>query len=341
VGATTVVETEIYADHMQFYVVDAEAEYRADWVWHGKGLERHLGVSPGIVAVGTIGYTSLPVRLEIWDEEPRRDLESWDHVVEATLDVASGRLGLHDVGGPGDLSPIEIAPGTYRVRSAATGLDGADEMEGGDSYRVQLWRAPPQDVEVLKRWHHWDPAHPNPRPTAGGRVVLGAEAHDRRMGMSWLGSRGQAHLFRDADGGLWEHSNLPEAGGTPQLEELGHEEAERRYGPERRWGPPPLATPSFGSLLRNIWRTWRYSRGRRPPPEPMEPIVEDGRRIFHGGTAITQTYGMRWLAASGGDNLYADEGTLWEYRNEDAAAGNPKLTELSRKEAEQRYGPLP
>jgi hypothetical protein len=50
---------------------------------------------------------------------------------------------------------------------------------------------------------------------------------------------------------------------------------------------------------------------------------------------------MRWLAASGGDNLYADEGTLWEYRNEDAAAGNPKLTELSRKEAEQRYGPLP
>jgi hypothetical protein len=103
---------------MQFYVVDAEAEYRADWVWHGKGLERHLGVSPGIVAVGTIGYTSLPVRLEIWDEEPRRDLESWDHVVEATLDVASGRLGLHDVGGPGDLSPIEIAPGTYRVRSA-------------------------------------------------------------------------------------------------------------------------------------------------------------------------------------------------------------------------------
>ena len=260
------VETEIYASHHQFYVVDAESEYRTDLVWDGQGLERHLGVSDGIVAVGTIGYTFLPVSVEVWDEVPALDLETWDHVGEASLDVRSGRLGLHGVEGPSDLAPLAVTAGWYRVRASTAGLDGADEMDGGDRFRVQLWPAAPADPEVLRWWPEWDPREAIARRTTetAGRLIVGAEAHDRRMGMEWLASRGYEHLFRDADGTLWEHSNLPAGSGTPQLEELDRAEAVRRYGATESWGPPPMVRPATGQVLKSIWQAWRYSRGRRP-----------------------------------------------------------------------------
>jgi hypothetical protein len=265
------VETEIYASHHQFYVVDADAEYRADFLWDGGGLERHLGVADGIVGVGTIGYTILPVSIELWDDEPPLDLEDWDHVVEASLEVPSGNLGLEGVEGPSELEPIGVEPATYRVRSAAAGLDGADEMDGGDRYRVQLWAAAAAQPEVVKWWAPWNPATVAPRPsTSGGRIVLGAEAHDLRMKMHWLGSRGVAHLFRDGDGVLWEHSTLSDAAGTPQLEELDYDEAERRYGPAKAWGPPSTARPSLGRMVKGIWQTWRYSRGSRPRDDKLD-----------------------------------------------------------------------
>ena len=82
---------------------------------------------------------------------------------------------------------------------------------------------------------------------------------------SGITSRGAAHLFEDVEGVLWEHSSLHEAGATPQLEELDENEAEQRYGLRATWGPKPLEQPSLGRMLKNLWQTWRYSRGWRPP----------------------------------------------------------------------------
>ena len=259
-----VVETEIYASHMQFYVVDPHAEYRTDLVWNGSGLQRHHGVSNGIVAVGTVGYCSLPVRIELWHSEPPGDLDDWDHVVEASLEVASGRVSLEGVEGPGELEPLDVPAGEYRVRSSAAGLDGAEE-DGGDRYRLQLWPAPFADPDVLRWWPPWDPSGVTPRPTTrAGRVIVGAESEDARVQMRWLAARGHVHLFEDSEGTLWEHSSLPNPSGTPQLEELDLDEAERRYGPRAGWGPPPPARPTAGQMLKSIVQTIRYSRGWRP-----------------------------------------------------------------------------
>lgn len=60
------VETEVYASHHQFYVLDPDGEQLAD-LWDGAALERHLGVAEGIIAVGTVGYCDVPVRIEVWD----------------------------------------------------------------------------------------------------------------------------------------------------------------------------------------------------------------------------------------------------------------------------------
>jgi hypothetical protein len=265
--ARRAVDVEVYASHHQFYVVDERSEHASGDVWDGHGLERHLGAADGIVAVGTIGYTFLPVALELWEEEPPLDLDAWDHVVEASLDVASGRVGLHGVEGPAELVPLEVDPGTYRLRSSAVGLAGANELDGGDRYRVQLWPALAAPPEVRKWWAPWRPGAPEPSAEGGRVVIVGAEAHDRRVQMEWLASRGHGHLFRDAEGTLWEHSTLQDASGTPQLEELDADEAERRYGAAEEWGAHAPVRPSSAQMLRNIWQTWRYSRGWRPPPE--------------------------------------------------------------------------
>lgn len=230
-----VADSEVYASHTQFYVVDAEGKGRTDLVWDGGGLGRHLGVADGVIAVGTVGYCNVPVTVEVWDEHPPLDLDEWDHVVEASLEVGSGRVALGGVEGPAELAPLDVVPGTYRLRSSAAGLDDADEFDGGDRYRIQLWPLEAAEPEVVKWWDPWRPVQEARRTTTTGRAFVGAEAHDRRVRMAWLAARGSEHLFRDDEGTLWEHSTLPDASATPQLEELTLEEAEQRYGPATKW----------------------------------------------------------------------------------------------------------
>jgi len=331
------VDAEVYASHHQFYVVDPEAN-RLDFDWGGADLERHLAVGPSVVAVGTIAYEIVSVRLETWAGEPPLD-ESCDHVVEASIDLPSGRLAIENVDGPVG-AELELEPGMYRLRASAGGLDGATEMAGGDAYVIQLWLAPSAEPCVIRWWPPWDPAAARAAPTtAAGRVLLGAEAHDARVEMTWLASRGSAQLFRGVDGALWEHSTLRDAAGTAQLEELDGAEAKRRYGPADRWQGVSAFAPGLGTLAKSLWQTFRYRRGWRPDPDPVEAVVEDGRRTYVGTTAIDRLAELEWLVSEGGRGLYRDDvGALWEYRNEDAAGGRPRLRELARDEAAAKYG---
>ena len=340
VGRELVVETSVYADHTQFYVVDPDATQRSDLVWDGPGLERRLGVADGIVAVATVGHCDVPVRIELWADEP--PLEEADHVVEGSLELASGRLALAWVEGPAELEPLAVESGSYRVRVSWSGVAGADELDGGDRYRIEVWPASASGPVVRRWWPEWDPAGAVARPTStGGRVLLGAEAHEARVGMTWLASRGVAYLFRDDQGTLWEHSNLPVAAGTPQLEELDEAEADARYGPADGWSSGLLEMPSLADMLRSALETVRYQRGWRPEPDPAEPVVEHGRRMYVGNTAASRLLSMRWIAAAGGDNLHVDDdGSYWELPQRRSRREKQRLVELSPEEAEAKYGPL-
>lgn len=61
--------------------------------------------------------------------------------------------------------------------------------------------------------------------------------------------------------------------------------------------------------------------------------------MLEGSTAINRLRTMEWLGSEGGDSVYRDgNGTLWEWRNEDGAQVEPKLTEIAAEEAESKYG---
>lgn len=148
------VELSLFADYFQFYIQDDAAVGDLSSSWTEETVVRLLAIAPGTIGIGTVRNMHVPVTIEIHDREPEDDFSDWDHVVDATLDVSSGRIA---VAGCTDYFPdakrIEIPSGSYRVRASYGALDtlSKDGLSGDDHYRVQLWPGSPTAVQVLKQ----------------------------------------------------------------------------------------------------------------------------------------------------------------------------------------------
>jgi hypothetical protein len=147
-------ELTLFADYYQFYMQDESADGNLADAWTNDAGERLLAVAPGTVGIGTVRNVDVPVSISILEGPPQFDPEAFDHVVECSVDVASGTLV---AAGCTDYFPdamrIAIPSGSYRVRASFEGLDSVsfDGLEGNDRYHLQLWPAPMRPVEVLKR----------------------------------------------------------------------------------------------------------------------------------------------------------------------------------------------
>jgi hypothetical protein len=110
-----------------------------------EAFARQLGVARGTLCILTARYVDVPVTVQIQASAPTDDFAPWDRVVEASLEVPSGCIAVH---GPTDffldVPRITVAPGSYRARVYYGGLAtvSADELEGADHYRIELWPEP-------------------------------------------------------------------------------------------------------------------------------------------------------------------------------------------------------
>ncbi|WP_375780630.1 hypothetical protein ACE103_18670 [Bradyrhizobium sp. ma5] len=147
-------DLSLFADYFQFYIQDESATGDLSEAWTPEATDRLLAIVPGMVGISTVRNMHVPVSVQVLEREPDHDSSDWDHVVEASLDVASGRIV---IAGCTDYFPdamrIETEPGTYRVRVSYGALDtlSEDGLEGDDHYRLQLWPAPSIAVRVLKQ----------------------------------------------------------------------------------------------------------------------------------------------------------------------------------------------
>jgi hypothetical protein len=147
-------ELSLYADYFQFYIQDEGAEGDLSEAWTEEASDRLVAAASGTLGIGTAQTDFVPVIVDILEREPNDDSVEWDHVVEADLDVVSGRIV---IAGCTDYYPdairIAVPPGGYRVRISYGALDTVAEnrLSGDDHYRLQLWRGPPAGVRVLKR----------------------------------------------------------------------------------------------------------------------------------------------------------------------------------------------
>lgn len=148
-------ELELFADYFQFYLQDDDERFGdLSKAWTDEAVERMLAVAPGVVGVGTARNMTVPIVVEVLDEEPAADFDQWEHVVEAGLEVQSGRLV---VAGCTDYLPaaerLPVSVGIYRVRMSCCGLSTITEngLEGDDRYRVQLWQVARLEPPVVRK----------------------------------------------------------------------------------------------------------------------------------------------------------------------------------------------
>jgi hypothetical protein len=148
------VEFSLFADYFQFYIQDETAVGDLSSSWIEEAVARGLAIAPGTIGIGTVRNMHVPVTIEIHDQKPDDDFDNWDHVVEAALEVTSGRIvaaGCTDYFP--DAKRIELPSGSYRVRVSYGALDtlSKDGLSGDDHYRVQLWPGSPTTVQILKQ----------------------------------------------------------------------------------------------------------------------------------------------------------------------------------------------
>lgn len=174
--ADVVRELEVVADHSQIYIFDParppstapsteddnEALRALDDAYESR---RFVGYDrDGLVDVLTPSQYNprVPVRVEVGQGPPPLDLAAWDHVVEVPLPVASGRL-MFMASGSGISRETTVPGRTYRARISGRGLvEDYEEIEGQvrESFRLQLWPAPPSAPELLKLWPGYDVRYP-------------------------------------------------------------------------------------------------------------------------------------------------------------------------------------
>jgi len=144
----------LFADYFQFYLQDELAEGIDGDSWDEIAFARLLATAPGTIGIGTVRNMTVPVVVEIHDHEPPEDADMWDHIIECSIVVSSGKIV---IAGCTDYFPdaarIEVAPGIYAARISYGALDSLseDEIEGDDHYRVQLWPGAVGELRVVKQ----------------------------------------------------------------------------------------------------------------------------------------------------------------------------------------------
>ena len=167
-------ELHVEADYGQIYIYDPQTQMADETATEddnplqramddGYESRRFVGYDSGLIDLIAPSHYNwkAPMRVEVNDAPPPRDTDDWDHVVEVPLPVPSGTLYFEASGGG---RPIEtqIPPGTYRARLSGRGYAaGAGQIEGHESYRLQLWPAEETDAVLIKYWQGYDVMRPD------------------------------------------------------------------------------------------------------------------------------------------------------------------------------------
>lgn len=154
-------ELELFADYYQIHVFDDGSVTDLGDAWTDEAVLDGLAAAADAIAVGTTVNVNVTVTLEVLEAAPEDDSAEFDHVVEGSLQVSSGRLV---VMGCTDYEPeaarFGVAAGPVRVRVARSNLaeaerldiDSDDDPATMERLRLQVWSAPLDDPVVTRRW---------------------------------------------------------------------------------------------------------------------------------------------------------------------------------------------
>lgn len=112
----------------------------------------------GGVAVRTISeFSTIAITVEYdvdgFSEEPANE---WDHVVECSLDTASGRFVFEGCTDPEPFGVLDVPKGSYRVRIHFGGQQsGKSDGSSEDFYLFRIWPGERSVTRILKGDETW------------------------------------------------------------------------------------------------------------------------------------------------------------------------------------------
>ncbi|MGC4997384.1 hypothetical protein [Streptomyces sp. DT195] len=157
----TTTRLRLFADYFQLHVMDEDAEDDLGEAWTQEAVSDGLAVSRQTLGIGTAVDMDVTVTVELLGRPPGDDSDAFDHVVEASIEVPTGRiavLGCTDY--LPDAARFEVPEGFVRVRASRTNLanvrlsdeEGYDDPEGMEQVHLRIWPAPHSAPAVIKRW---------------------------------------------------------------------------------------------------------------------------------------------------------------------------------------------
>jgi hypothetical protein len=149
------VTCRLSAEYHQYYLIDEEVSPQIPTDLEDRDLTPRLVVCAHLVVVLTFQPNLVGVTVESVDAEPLLDYAAWDHVVDCSLEIQSGRLAVDRCVGP-VAAKLSVPPGWHRMRICLGGIrDWASVPDGEDapeSYQVTVWPGDPGPVVVHKQW---------------------------------------------------------------------------------------------------------------------------------------------------------------------------------------------
>jgi hypothetical protein len=153
-GLAVLFDGEIFADYHQFYLSDAAGGEEPPTDWTDEALRCRILCTVGELVVSTARNMTVPVRIELHDEQPQIAAETADHIVVGDL-CTSGEIV---IAGCTDYRPDaahrSVPPGNLRAMVVFTGLGtiSEDGLDGEDRYVVHLWPGESGGIAVLRQW---------------------------------------------------------------------------------------------------------------------------------------------------------------------------------------------
>ena len=145
----------LLADYFQIHVLDEESQTDLGDVWTEQAALDGLASAADALAIGTTENLDIAVDVDILPTEPDDEGTAFDHVIEASLYISSGRMV---VMGCTDYLPsaprFDVPVGWIRVRASRSDSWGA--VQGEDAAPVghlwlQVWPAPRADARIIAR----------------------------------------------------------------------------------------------------------------------------------------------------------------------------------------------
>lgn len=147
----------MFTQYGQFYIVDKDAagDTGNPDFWNSDAFNDRLAIADGVIGISIANDDAVAnLEIEILNSPlVEEDLGQFDHIVEASLLVKSGKLQVVDCPNWQVELEFDVEPNWYKVRVSSSNLDKARQEDPKDKYYIKIWKGEFSERTVIKRWH--------------------------------------------------------------------------------------------------------------------------------------------------------------------------------------------